>query len=465
MKENKLAVVAAPQHQQWLVDWCARAELRDELAFFPIAHAGTATAEVASLLARHEQAPFHATLMLVNGEAVAWARAVLPLIAAAGAKVALIARSMRPTGLRQLLAHGAHDFILWDCKLEEMKLRLWKLCAGAPGKAPSGEMVVTRHPRLAKLIGSSPLFVQQLERIPVMAACDAGVLILGETGTGKELCAQAVHYLSSRADHPWVAVNCGALPPDLMESELFGHVRGAFTGASETRMGLVAQAQGGTLFLDEVDSLPPLAQVKLLRFLQDEEYRPVGSTRTHHADVRIIAASNGDLAELCRRGGFRTDLFYRLNVLTLNLPALRERAEDVIPLAQYFVERFAHEFGRPVAGLSAAARERIAAYAWPGNIRELEHAVERGVLLAPGASVRAEDLGLPEAMESPTTESFRAAKAKAVEQFERRYIEHVLSLCAGNITHAATTAAKNRRAFWQLMRKHRIDSRKYRGMA
>ena len=464
MNEARLAVVAAPQHQQWLADWCARAELRDELAFFPIPHDGSAIDEIAALLVRHEQAPFHAALMLVSDEAVAWARAALPLIASAGARVALIARSVRPAGLRQLLSHGAHEFIPWDCKRDEMKLRLWKLCAGAPARASSAEAsaVATRHPKLAGLIGSSPRFVRQLERIPVMASCNAGVLILGETGTGKELCAQAVHYLSARAGYPWVAVNCGALPPDLMESELFGHVRGAFTSANETRAGLVAQAEGGTLFLDEVDTLPPLAQVKLLRFLQDKEYRPVGGTRTQCADVRIIAASNGDLAELSQRGGFRADLFYRLNVLTLELPPLRERAEDVVPLAQHFVERFARQFQRPVTRLSAAARNRIAAHAWPGNIRELEHAIERGVLLAPADSVRADDLGLPSDAESRGSESFRAAKAKAVEQFERRYIENVLSQCDGNITHAAHAAKKNRRAFWQLIRKHRIDSSKYR---
>lgn len=309
--------------------------------------------------------------------------------------------------------------------------------------------------------------MQLLERIPVVAGCDSGVLILGETGTGKELCAQAVHYLSARAGHPWVAVNCGALPADLIEAELFGHVRGAFTHAHESRTGLVAQAAGGTLFLDEVDSMPPLAQVKLLRFLQDKEFRPVGSSCSKHADVRVIAASNVNLAQLAARGAFRCDLYYRLNVLTLTLPALRQRPDDVLPLARHFIAHFASEFGRPVVALSEAARRAIVAYDWPGNIRELQHAIERGVLLAPGPEVLAEDLGIaaevpPDAAPAGSA-SFQVAKARAVEIFERDYIERLLARHGGNITHAADAAAKNRRAFWQLIRKHGIDSAKFRG--
>jgi len=323
-----------------------------------------------------------------------------------------------------------------------------------------------RHPKLAGLIGSSPAFLRELERIPVVAKCDAGVLILGETGTGKELCAQAVHYLSARASHPWVAVNCGALPADLVEAELFGHVRGAFTHAHESRTGLVAQAAGGTLFLDEVDSMPPLAQVKLLRFLQDKEFRPVGSSRPQRADVRVIAASNVNLGQLAATGAFRPDLYYRLNVLTLTLPALRERAEDLLPLADYFIRHFAREFDRPVSALSESARRAILAHGWPGNVRELQHAIERGVLLAPSHEVLAHDLGIgaegvPEAPQGDAS-SFQAAKARAVELFERDYIERLLERHGGNITHAADAAAKNRRAFWQLIRKHGIDSGKYR---
>ncbi len=326
--------------------------------------------------------------------------------------------------------------------------------------------VAERHPRLAGLIGASPAFVRQLDRIPVLAKCDSGVLILGETGTGKELFAQAVHYLSARAGNPWVAVNCGALPPDLVESELFGHARGAFTHAHESRIGLVAQASGGTLFLDEIDSMPPLAQVKLLRFLQDKEFRAVGSSRSQRADVRVVAASNANLAQLAAKGGFRADLYYRLNVLSLSLPSLRERTEDVLPLAQHFVAHYAREFGRPILRLSDAARDAIVAYGWPGNIRELQHAMERGVLLAPEQEVLVTDLGIvnePAAAAAPAGGySFHTAKAKAVESFERDFIERLLARHGGNITHAADAADKDRRALFQLIRKHGIDSGKYR---
>lgn len=330
---------------------------------------------------------------------------------------------------------------------------------------------VALHPRLARLVGRNALFMQQVQRVTVLAPCNAGVLVQGETGTGKELFAQALHYLSPRAGHPFVAVNCGALPAELVESELFGHTRGAFTHAHEAQKGLVAQAQGGSLFLDEVDSLPLLAQVKLLRFLQDKEYRPVGSAREHTADVRLIAASNTDLWAAVQRGAFRADLFYRLNVLTLSLPALRQRPEDLLLLAQHFIEHYAREFQRPVCGLSAAAAAAICAHHWPGNVRELQHAIERGVLLAPGDEVLGADLCLAGAARVATTddghdgESFQHAKSRMVDEFERHYLEHLLLRYQGNITRAAGAACKNRRAFFELMKKHQIDSARFRSVA
>lgn len=237
-------------------------------------------------------------------------------------------------------------------------------------------------------------------------------------------------------------------------------------------MGLVAQAQGGSLFLDEVDSLPLPAQVKLLRFLQDKEYRPVGAARARTADVRVIAASNLDLWATVQRGAFRADLFYRLNVLTLTLPALRHRPEDLLPLAQHFLERYAREFDRPVRSLSATAAAAIGAYRWPGNVRELQHAIERGVLLAPGDEVLCADLCLPgtaaadgtEADDPKGAESFQQAKARMVDEFERNYLERLLARHRGNITRAADAAAKNRRAFFELMKKHHIDSGRFRGV-
>ena len=481
----RLAAVAPANRADWLAGWCARFNREDGLSLCPIVlHADgeddaceTGGADAAALLARHPDAPFEATLVLVDAPTMPWARAALSAIGSCCGPISLITRALRPSSVRELLARGAHDFIPCDGGREEIKLRLWRLLSGTASKRagrsaaerrPLGVSAPqARHPKLAGLIGTSPAFVEQLDRLPRLAGCDAGVLILGETGTGKDLFAQAVHYLSPRADHPCVAVNCGALPPDLVEAELFGHARGAFTSAHENRVGLVALAERGTLFLDEVDTLPPLAQVKLLRFLQDKQYRPVGGARPQQADVRIVAASNGDLAGLCERGSFRTDLYYRLNVLTLQLPALRDRNADVLTLAQHFVGCYARRFDRPVSGLDAGARARITAYAWPGNVRELEHAIERGVLMAEGELLGAADLGLPGAAPSAAAgacpiESFQAAKARVVEQFERRYIEDALASCDGNITHAADAVSKNRRAFWQLMRKHGIDSGKYR---
>lgn len=321
---------------------------------------------------------------------------------------------------------------------------------------------------LRHFIGRNEAFVRELAKLPVFARCDAGVLILGETGTGKEVCAQAVHQLSSRAGKPWVAVNCGALPTELIESELFGHVRGAFTTAHTARTGLVAEAEGGSLFLDDIDCLPAAAQVKLLRFLQEREYRPVGASTVRRADVRVIAASNLRLPAMVDRGEFRGDLFFRLNVLLLQLPALRDRRDDIAALAQHFITRFSARHRCGTRGLTPAALERLFLYDWPGNVRELEHVIERAVLLSAAALLAVEDLDLP-ALPSAhacapirTVESFRAAKGRVVQQFERSYIEHLLASCRGNVTQAAQQAGKNRRAFFELMRKYAIEAARFR---
>ena len=473
----RMAALAPVSHKDWLMGLCAHLGSNDRIAVFavpcpePMGEGANAGFDA---LMSHPEAPFNGILILASGDTLAWARDAIARAAAAVELVVLVTRGLRPTIVRELLGHGAHDFVAWDCGRDEARLRLGRLLSASNSRravrAPTPTAVnPPRHAKLAGLIGESPAFVEQLERVPRVADCDAGVLILGETGTGKDLFAQAVHYLSPRASHPCVAVNCGALPAELVEAELFGHARGAFTSAHENRFGLVAQAQGGTLFLDEVDSLPPFAQVKLLRFLQDKEYRPVGTSHVQHADVRIVAASNVDLATLCERGAFRVDLFYRLNVLTLQLPALRDRGDDAQALAEHFVRSFARRFDRPVSGLNMSARTLISDYAWPGNVRELEHAIERGVLMSQEDQLSADDLGLPTdsaaargADGASTIESYRDAKARAVEQFERRYIEGALASCHGNITHAANAVSKNRRAFWQLMRKHGIDSSRYR---
>jgi two-component system, NtrC family, response regulator GlrR len=317
-------------------------------------------------------------------------------------------------------------------------------------------------PRLQGFVGTHPSFATQVAKLVRFAACEAGVLIQGETGTGKEVFAQALHYLSSRASKPWVAVNCGAIPVELIESELFGHVRGAYTSASSSRQGLVAEAEGGTLFLDDIDCLPLLAQAKLLRFLQEHEYRAVGCNRLQHADVRVVSASNRPLRALANQGAFREDLYYRLSVLALSLPPLREREGDVPLLAQHFVRQFGGQ------SLSDGALARLAQHDWPGNVRELAHVVERAVLLSNGPLVQAQEIEIDGQVTQATQAigpataalapcSLRAAKAQLVADFERRSIEQLLAQHAGNITQAAQAAGKNRRAFFALMRKYQIE--------
>ncbi len=309
---------------------------------------------------------------------------------------------------------------------------------------------------LRLLIGQSPVFRTIVQQLPTLARCPASVLILGETGTGKELCARALHYLSPRAAQPFVPVNCGAIPQELMENQLFGHVAGAFTGATTTHKGVVDEAEGGTLFLDEIDSLPPLAQVKLLRLVQEHEYRPLGAARNKSANLRIIAATNGNLDDAVQRGAFRQDLYYRLKVLVLTLPPLRQRPEDIPILAQHFLDHYAAEFAKPTKRFSSDALQALLTYEWPGNVRELEHTIERAVALSDDATVDAAALAVPGYDKPSTQESFHTAKVRAVARFEKAYLQQILSLHQGNITKAAQAAQKNRRAFWQLVRKHGI---------
>ncbi|WP_341892306.1 sigma-54 dependent transcriptional regulator [Variovorax sp. YR752] len=363
----------------------------------------------------------------------------------------------------QAIAHSAiPDFLFEPFADEELRARLHRARANAPVLFELSSQMTAAQRLARNLIGGSPAFVAQIERLNRYAKCDATVLILGETGTGKEIFARALHYTSARAADPWVAINCGAIPHDLVEDELFGHVRGAYTTAHAQRNGLVKEAEGGSLFLDDVDCLPLPAQAKLLRFLQEREFRPVGSNALLHADVRVIAASNRDLGRLAERGEFRQDLFFRLNVLPLALPPLRERLEDIATLSQHFVRHFAREFKCPVDGLTPRALNRLLAYDWPGNVRELQHVIERATVLARQTRLDADDLdcGRPDA--ALLDGSFRSLKARVVEDFERGYIAQLLGANEGNVTHAALAAGKNRRAFFELMRKYRIASDDFR---
>lgn len=316
--------------------------------------------------------------------------------------------------------------------------------------------LLQRH-GLRQIIGESPAFLSLKESLSRVACYDVGVLITGETGTGKEVVARALHYLSPRARQPFVPVNCGALPVDLVENELFGHERGAYTSADQTEPGLVQEAQNGTLFLDEIDSLPATAQVKLLRFLQEKEYRTVGSAKTHRANVRIIGATNADVATAVQTGKLRQDLYYRLNVISLTLPPLRDRGEDILLLANHFLTEYSTEFNKPRPQFSASALHHLCCYPWPGNVRELEHAVERAVVLTDDTTITEYDLFSGGVVAAPARLSFKEAKAAAVARFERTYLVALLTEHHGNISQAAHAAKKHRRAFWQLVRKYNIS--------
>jgi two-component system response regulator HydG len=290
----------------------------------------------------------------------------------------------------------------------------------------------------ARPIGGSRSFDEVLKLAETAAPTDSTVLIFGESGTGKEVLARYVHALSGRADGPFVSINCGALPESLLESELFGHTKGSFTGAVRDKQGLFVAAKGGTFFLDEVGEMSPATQVKLLRALQEREVIPVGATEPVAIDVRIIAATNRDLDEEIRRGTFRSDLFYRLNVITLHLPALRERADDVPVLAAHFLERFATSRGATPPKLSAEALAVLQAYDWPGNVRELENALERAAVLSEKDEIT--PAALPDRLTARSRRpivSDRLPPNPQLEIIERAYIHWVLQAEGGNKTRAA----------------------------
>lgn len=287
-------------------------------------------------------------------------------------------------------------------------------------------------------IGTSPLFTDVLRLAEAVAPSDSTVIISGESGTGKEVLARYIHELSGRVNGPFVSINCGALPENLLESELFGHVKGSFTGAVRDKDGLFVAAKGGSFFLDEVGEMSPATQVKLLRALQEREVIPVGATEAVPVDVRIIAATNRDLDEEIRRGTFRSDLFYRLNVITLHLPPLRERPEDVPVLAEHFLARFARQRGKEPPSLSPQAMEALQTHDWPGNVRELENALERAVVLSDGDEIpiSALPVRITERASLPLI-SNRLPPNPSLEIIERAYIHWVLQSEGGNKSRTA----------------------------
>jgi two-component system response regulator HydG len=345
----------------------------------------------------------------------------------------------------EAMREGAWDFLAKPFKKAELE--------HAVTKALEKQELAAENRRLrlelagganTRVIGQSAAIQKVMAVVEQVASSRATVLITGESGTGKEVVAEALHRLGPRRDRPLVKVNCSALPEALLEAELFGHERGAFTGAVARREGRFALAHQGTLFLDEVSTLRPAVQVKLLRVLQDGTFEPLGSTRTIHADVRIVAATNADLAAEVAAGRFRDDLFYRLNVITITMPPLRHRTEDIPVLAAHFVQRYAARNGKRVDGISRAAMDRLVGFPWPGNIRELEHAIERAVVLSTGRTIEVEHLpeavggGPPPSAGLPVAgQVFTVPIGTPLEEVERRLIEETLKTTGGNKQRAA----------------------------
>lgn len=309
------------------------------------------------------------------------------------------------------------------------------------------EAIITRSPRMEKLLGEARL----------MANSDASVLIHGESGTGKELLARAIHASSPRAPSPLVAVNCGAIPENLVESELFGHAKGSFTGAVRDNEGMFTSAHKGTIFLDEIADLPLAMQVKLLRVLQEREVRPVGAAKPHKVDVRVISASNRRLEDEVAAGRFREDLFYRLNVVGLTLPPLNERREDIALLANYFMRSLAQRYSKNLTAFAPGALEQLGTAAWPGNVRQLQNVVEKCVVLT-STSVIPVSL-VQSALTSQGSEMLPLDEAR--KEFERDYLTQLLKITKGSVTQAAKLARRNRTDFYALLARHQIESAKF----
>jgi len=375
-----------------------------------------------------------------------------------GTKVVMVTGNDSRENALMAIRRGAVDWYAKPIELNELRVVLRRALhvrriesAQEPGRASGPK-------RYHKLVGESDAIRKVFQLVQRVAPTDATVLVLGENGTGKELVANAIHLASRRRDGPFVPINCGAIPENLIESELFGHERGAFTDAYRTREGKVELASGGTLFLDEIGELPVHLQVKLLRFLQDHVFERVGGRDRIQADVRVVAASNQDLRAMIAAGRFREDLFYRLSVVTIAVPPLKDRADDVRLLADYFLDFYARHHRRKLRGFTQSALRAIQAHDWPGNVRELENRVQRAVILAQDASVRPEDLELGTTAAQPKPQTLQVARDAA----EKALLVEALTRNAGNITRAARDVGVSRPTLHDLLKKHDLDAGPFR---
>jgi len=369
------------------------------------------------------------------------------LVAAGGDGIALAARC------------GAADVVMRPFSAAELAFRI--------GRAPAGDARGDkRRPRKTDiLIGTGSWIKELYDRIAMVAATDVTVAIFGESGTGKELVARTIHNASPRHDAPFVVVNCAAIPEALLEDELFGHVRGAFTDATRDREGLLAAAHTGTLFLDEIGELPLPLQGKLLRVLQSQEFRRIGDDQDRRVDVRIVTATNRDLDQLVARGNFRQDLYYRINVFPMHMLPLRDRPEDIALLVHHFIGKYRGRLGKAIDGISPAALRRFASYDFPGNVRELENKVHQAMVVAQGPNITEADVALPAgksaAVRPDITRPFRELKREAIDGFERAYLTELLRAHHGNLARAARTARMDRKNLWALVVRHGLDREQF----
>ncbi len=354
---------------------------------------------------------------------------------------------------------GAFDYITKPFDVDQLNLSVQKALAERALRSEVARLrdEVQKSYRLGNLIGRSPGMQEIFALIRRLSGSTASMLVTGASGTGKELVAKAIHFNSPRRERPFVALNCAAIPDTLLESELFGYKRGAFTDARTDRAGIFLEADGGTIFLDEIAELPPALQAKLLRVLQEGEIRPLGATRSEKVDVRVVAATNKELEARLADGTFREDLYYRLNVIHIHLPALRDRAEDILPLAEHFLARSTAKAGKDVRGFHETARKSLLAYGWPGNVRELENVVERAVALAEGPLVQPEDLPQAVRERRMTAEddlSAAVARGLTLEELEREYIKRVLAAESGNKTRAAQRLGLDRKTLYRKLEEY-----------
>jgi DNA-binding NtrC family response regulator len=354
---------------------------------------------------------------------------------------------------------GAFDYITKPFDVDQLNLSVQKALAERALRSEVARLrdEVQKSYRLGNLIGRSAVMQEIFALIRRLSGSAASVLVTGASGTGKELVAKALHFNSPRRERPFVALNCAAIPDTLLESELFGYKRGAFTDARADRAGIFLEADGGTIFLDEIAELSTALQAKLLRVLQEGEIRPLGATRSEKVDVRVVAATNKELEARLIDGTFREDLYYRLNVIHIHLPALRDRAEDILPLAEHFLARSAAKAGKEVRGFHETSRKALLAYGWPGNVRELENVVERAVALAQDALVQPEDLPQAVRERRMTAEddlSAAVARGLTLDELEREYIKRVLAAESGNKTRAAQRLGLDRKTLYRKLEEY-----------